>query len=71
MKTDIPTNGFMVKKHISLKTGSGYFAIRRTSFLLWFQAYQVHPLDLHQLQRHLQDRVILHHLHQPHLLNRQ
>ena len=45
---------------------------RRTSFLLWFQAYQVHPLDLHQLQRHLQDRrVILHHLPQPHLLHQQ
>ena len=39
------------------------------SFLLWFQACQVRPLDLHQLQRHLRDRrVIPHHLLQPHLL---
>ena len=27
----------MVKNHISSKTGFGYLAIRRTSFLLWFQ----------------------------------
>ena len=38
MKTDSPTNGSMVKNHISSKTGFGYLAIRRTSFLLWFQA---------------------------------
>ena len=45
---------------------------RRTSFLLWFQACQVRPLVLHQLQRHLQDRrVIPHHLLQPLLLHRQ
>ena len=51
------------KKHISLKTGFGYNATRRTSFLSWFQACQVRPLDLHQLQRHLRDRrVIPHHL---------
>ena len=56
MKADIPTNGSMVKNHISSKTGFGYLAIRRTSFLLWFQACQVRPLDLHRLQRHLQDR---------------
>ena len=49
-------NGSMDKNHISLKTGFGYPAIRRTSFLLWFQACQVRPLDLHQLQRHLRDR---------------
>ena len=41
------------KHHISLKTGFGYFAIRRTSFLSWFQACQVRPLDLHQLYGHL------------------
>ena len=52
-ETGIPTNGSMVKTHISLKTGFGQFARRRTSFLLWYQACQVHPLDLHQLQRHL------------------
>ena len=32
-------NGSMVKNHISSKTGFGYFAIRRISFLLWFQAF--------------------------------
>ena len=53
MKTDIPMNGSMVKNHISLKTGFGYLATRRTSFLLLFHACQVRPLDLHQLQRHL------------------
>ena len=66
MKTDIPRNGSMVKNHISIKTGLGFHATRKTSFLLWFQACQVRPLDLHQLQRHLRDRrVILHHLLQP------
>ena len=48
-ETGIPTNGSMVKNHISLKTGFGKFAIRRISFLSWFQACQVRPLDLHQL----------------------
>ena len=63
MKTDTLMNGSMVKSHISFKTGFGYFAMRRTSFLFWFQACQVRPLDLHQLQRHLQHRrVIAHHL---------
>ena len=72
MKTDILMNGSMVKNHISLKTGFGYSATRRTSFLLWFQACQVRPLDLHRLQRHLWDRrVIPHHLLQPHLLHLQ
>ena len=53
----------MVKNHISLKTGLGFHATRKTSFLLWFQACQVRPLYLHQLQRHFQDwRVIAHHL---------
>ena len=70
MKIDIPMNGSMVKNHISLKTRFGYPAKRRTSFLLWFQACQVRPLDLHQLQRHLRDRrVIPHHLLHPHLLS--
>ena len=59
------------KPHL-IKTGFGYPAIRRTSFLLWFQACQVLPLDLHQVQRHLRDRrVIPHHLLQPHLLHPQ
>ena len=55
MKTDIPMNGSMVKNHISLKTGFGYLAIRRTSFLSWFQACQrVRLLVLiSQLQGHL------------------
>ena len=56
MKTGIPTNGSMDKNHISLKTGFGKLAIRRTSFRLWFQACQVRPLNLHQLQRHLRDK---------------
>ena len=73
MKTDIPMNGSTVKNHISFKTGFGYPAIRRTSFLLWFQACQVRPLDLtHQLQGRLQDRrVIPPHLLQPRLLHLQ
>ena len=65
MKTEIPTNGSMVRNHISLKTGVEYPAIRRTSFLLWFQACQrVRLLDLtHQLRGHFQDRrVIAHHI---------
>ena len=60
------------KPHLIKKTGFGYHAIRRTSFLLWFQACQVRHLDLHRLQRHLRDRrVIPHHLLQPHLLHLQ
>ena len=63
MKTDIPTNGFMVKNHISSKTGFGYLAIRKTSFLSWFHAWQVLPLHLHQLYGHLWNRrVVLLHL---------
>ena len=65
MKMDILTNGSMVKNHILLKTGFGLSAIRRTSFLLWFQAYQrVRLQDLiRQLQGHFQDRrVIIQHL---------
>ena len=54
IKTDILTNGFIVKNHISSNTGFGHFTIRRTSFLSWFQACQVRPQDLiHQLQGHL------------------
>ena len=34
----IPTNGSMVKKHISSKTEFGLFATQRTSFQLWFLA---------------------------------
>ena len=40
------------KPHL-IKKGFGFPATRRTSFLLWFQACQVLPLDLHQLQGHL------------------
>ena len=40
MKTDILINGSTVKNHISLKTGFGYNATLRTSFLTWFQACQ-------------------------------
>ena len=53
MKTGIPMNGSTVKNHISLKTEFGLFVTQTTSFLLWFQACQVRPLDLHQLQGHL------------------
>ena len=38
MKTDIPTSASTVKNRISLKTGFGYSATRRTSFRSWFQA---------------------------------
>ena len=51
MKTGILMNGATVKNHISSKTGFGNNAIRRTSFLLWFQACQVRLQDLiRQLQ---------------------
>ena len=51
-----------------LKTGFGHSATRRTSFLLWFQACQVHLLDHHRPQRDLQDRgVIAQHLLPAHL----
>ena len=51
-------NGYSYKwingqNHISLKKEFGLFVTQRTSFLSWFQACQVHPLDLHQLQGHL------------------
>ena len=39
-ETDILMNGSMVKNHISSKTGFGYLATRRTSFLSWYQACQ-------------------------------
>ena len=54
-------NGSVVKNHISLKTGFGYSATRKTSFLLWFQAYQrVRLQDLiRQLQGHFQDRRVI------------
>ena len=72
MKTDILMNGSMVKNHISLKTGFGYNATRRTSFLSWFQACQRvrPPVLIIQLQGHLQDRrVIVLHLPQARLLH--
>ena len=52
-RTGIPTNGSMVKNHISLRTEFGLSATQRTLFLSWFQACQVLPLDLNQLQGHL------------------
>ena len=57
-------NGSMVKNTSHLKREFGFHATRRTSFLLWFQACQVHPLDLtHRPQGHFQDRgVIAQHL---------
>ena len=64
MKTDILMNGSTVKNHISLKTGLGYNATQRTSFLLWFQTCQqvLPPVLILQPQWHLQDRrgIILH-----------
>ena len=51
MKTDILMNGSMVKNHISLKTGLGFYATRRTSFLLWFPACQVCLMDLSSTSR--------------------
>ena len=63
VKTDILMNESMVKNHISLKTGIGFPATRKTSFLLWFQACEVRLQDRHQLQGHLHDRrVTAHHL---------
>ena len=62
------------QKHISLKTGFGYNATRRTSFLSWFQAYQrvVSPVLISQLQGHFQDRrVIILHLLQARIRHRQ
>ena len=49
------------QNHTSLKTGFEYSAIRRTSFLLWFQACQrVRLQDLiRQLQGHFQDRRVI------------
>ena len=64
MKTDTLVNGSTVKNHFSLKTGFGYNATRRTSFLLWFQACQrvLPPVLIIQLQWYLQDRrgIVLH-----------
>ena len=40
------------KPHL-IKNGIEYLATQRTLFLSWFQACQVLPLDLHQLQGHL------------------
>ena len=64
MKTGTPTNGSMVKNHISPKTGFGHLATRRISFLLWFQACQRvrPPVLISQLQGHFQDRrvIVLH-----------
>ena len=64
MKTDTLMSGSTVKNRISLKTGFGYSATRRTSFRSWFQAWhRVLPLVLIlQPQWHLQDRriIILH-----------
>ena len=75
MNMDIHMSGSTVKNHISSKTGFGYPATRRTSFLLWFLVYQrvlpqacPLPLNLHQFQRKFQDRrVIVEHLLQAYL----
>ena len=61
MNTDILTNGSMVKNHISLKTGFGYSATRRTSFRSWFLACQrvLPPACLLQHPWHLQGRKLI------------
>ena len=55
-------NGYFYE--CSLKTGFGFLATRRTSFLVWFHACQIRLQDLtHQLRGHFQDRrVIAQHL---------
>ena len=61
------------KPHL-IKTGFGYSATRRTSFLSWFQACQgvLPPVLIIQLQGHFQDkRSIALHLLQARLLHRQ
>ena len=52
MKTDILMNGSMVKNQIALKTGFGYNATRKTSFLSWFQACQRVLPPFFSLQHH-------------------
>ena len=72
MKTDILMSGSTVNNHISLKTGFGYNATRRTSFLSWFQACQrvLPPVLILQLRWHLRDRrCIVLHLPQARLLH--
>ena len=72
MKTDILMNGSMVKNHISLKTGFGYSATRRTSFRWWFLVWQrvLPPVLILQHPWHLQGRkLIILRLPQPHLLH--
>ena len=46
------------KPHL-IKTGFGLFAIRKTSFLSWFQACQVLPRHLHQLHGNLWNRRVI------------
>ena len=61
------------KPHLTIKKGLEYNVIRRTSFLLWFQACQrVRLQDLiNQLQAHFQHRrVIVPHLLQARLRHR-
>ena len=49
-----------LKTQISLKTGFGFPATRRTSFLMWFQTCQIRLLDLtHQLRGHIQNRGVI------------
>ena len=63
------------KPHLIKKTGFGYNAARRTSFLFWFQACQrvLPPVLILQLQWHLQDRrgIVLYLLQARLLLQRQ
>ena len=58
------------KNHILLKTGFGFFAIRRTSFLLWFQACQVRSSGSSSaLRTPMKQESHSHHLLHPHLLH--
>ena len=71
-KTDVLMSGSTVKNHISLKTGFGYSATRRTSFRSWFLACHrvLPPTVLLQHHRHIQDRrLIILHLPQARLLH--
>ena len=47
------------KPHL-IKTGFGFHATRRTSFLLFFQPCQVRPLDLRVISHHLLPARLLH-----------
>ena len=53
MKTGIPTNGSMVKNHVSLKMVPGFNAMRRTTFQSWSPSCL--RLPLHRAHRQLRN----------------